>query len=1066
MKGAIAWFAKNGVAANLLMLVVIVAGVFSMMTIKQETFPEFSIDMITVTVEYLGAAPEEVEEAVCVRVEEKIQAISGIEKISSSASEGRGTVNIELMTGADMRAVLDEVKAQVDTINTFPEEVEKPVVQEMTRRRQVISVSVSGEADESTIKQLGEQIRDEIAGFPEITQVELVNARPYEISIEVSEDALRRYGLKFDDVAAAVRRSSLDLPGGSVKTEGGEILLRGKGQAYRGPDFERIVLISRRDGVRLELGDVAKVVDGFAETDQFSRFDGKRSVMVRVFRVGDQNALRIAELVRGYIRDAQPRMPEGIRLTTWQDDSVITADRLDLMLRNGRNGLIFVLIVLTLFLRLRLSFWVSLGIPISFLGALWMLPLMEISINQVSLFAFIIVLGIVVDDAIIIGENIFAHYQRGKSGVTAAIDGAQEMAVPVIFAVLTSVAAFTPLMILPGTTGKIFRVAPMVVIPALLFSLVECLLILPAHLSHLRHAPAAEKPRRRSLSEVVDGRLKWWIDHTYRPVLNFCMHWRYLTVAAMLTILLFTVGWVGAGNLKFAFFPVIEADNITASLTMPMGTPVEVTSEAVRLLEESAERVRQQLDEEGVGGDESVFRHVLASVGSHPSSGRRRGPPGTSGSSGGSHLGEVDVELVSGERRSLSSREVANLWREATGAIPDAVLLDFTDTFFSAGDDIDVQLTGPRVEVLRAAADELQEKIRQYPGVFDLSDSFRGGKQEIKLQVRPQAETLGVTHLNLARQVRQAFYGEEAQRIQRGRDDVKVMVRYPQEQRRSLGDLEDMRIRIPGGAEVPFSTVANAEYGRSYASIQRVDRHRAINVTAKVDATKGNPNEIIASLEAGVLPDVLSRYPGVRYSFEGQQREQLQTVDSLVGGFILTIMMIYALLAVPLKSYVQPLIIMSAIPFGVVGAVWGHSLMGIENFTMLSLMGVVALAGVVVNDSLVLVDYVNRSRRAGMEFFEAVRNSGAARFRPILLTSLTTFVGLLPLIHEKSLNAQFLLPMAVSLAYGVLFSTFVTLLLVPAEYLIVEDLKRLVAHLLGTGSHDEFLEEPVAPPPQ
>ncbi len=1064
MKGAIAWFAKNGVAANLLMLVVIVAGVFSMMTIKQETFPEFSIDMITVTVEYLGAAPEEVEEAVCVRVEEKIQAISGIEKISSTASEGRGTVTIELMTGADMRAVLDEVKAQVDTINTFPEEVEKPVVQEMSRRRQVISVSVAGEADESTIKQLGEQIRDEIAGFPEITQVELVNARPYEISIEVSEDVLRRYGLKFDDVAAAVRRSSLDLPGGSVKTEGGEILLRGKGQAYRGPDFEKIVLISRRDGVRLELGDVARVVDGFAETDQFSRFDGKPSVMIQVFRVGDQNALKIAELVRSYIRAAQPRMPEGIHLTTWQDDSVITADRLDLMLRNGRNGLIFVLIVLTLFLRLRLSFWVSLGIPISFLGALWMLPLMEISINQVSLFAFIIVLGIVVDDAIIIGENIFAHYQRGKSGVTAAIDGAQEMAVPVIFAVLTSVAAFTPLMILPGTTGKIFRVAPMVVIPALLFSLVECLLILPAHLAHMRHAPPAEKPRRRSLSEVVDGGLKWWIDHSYRPVLNFCLHWRYLTVAVMLTILVFTAGWVGAGNLKFAFFPVIEADNITASLTMPMGTPVEVTSEAVRMLEESAERVRQQLDEEGVGGDESVFRHVLASVGSHPSSGRRRGPPGTSGSSGGSHLGEVDVELVSGERRSLSSREVANVWREATGAIPDAVLLDFTDTFFSAGDDIDVQLTGSRVEVLRAAADELQEEIRQYPGVFDLSDSFRGGKQEIKLQVRPQAETLGVTHLNLARQVRQAFYGEEAQRIQRGRDDVKVMVRYPQEQRRSLGDLEDMRIRIPGGAEVPFSTVANAEYGRSYASIRRVNRHRAINVTAKVDATKGNANEIIASLEETVLPDVLSRYPGVRYSFEGQQREQLQTVDSLLGGFILTVMMIYALLAVPLKSYVQPLIIMSAIPFGVVGAVWGHSLMGIENFTMLSLMGVVALAGVVVNDSLVLVDYVNRSRRSGMEFFEAVRNSGASRFRPILLTSLTTFVGLLPLIHEKSLNAQFLLPMAVSLAYGVLFSTFVTLLLVPAEYLIIEDLKHLGSRLLGTGRHDEFLEEPVVPP--
>jgi multidrug efflux pump subunit AcrB len=1054
MNRAIEWFAHNGVAANLLMILIIGGGLVTLPRIKREIFPEISLDIIQVSVEYLGASPEEVEEAVCMRVEEQVQGLEGIKRITSTASEGIGFVRLEVLDGFDTREVLDDVKARVDAIDTFPAETEKPVVQELLNRRQVINIAISGAADEFTIKSLGAQVRDEITALPGITLAELVNARPYEVSIEVSEQTLRRYGLTFDQVAQAVRRSSLDLPAGSLRTRGGEILLRTKGQAYRRPDFEKIVLIARADGTRLLLGDVATVVDGFSETDQSARFDGSPTSVVQVFRVGNQNALEVADAVQDYVVEAQARMPEGIRLTTWRDSSTVLRGRLDLLIRNGRMGFLLVFLVLALFLRFRLAVWVSIGIPVSFLGAFALMPSLDVSVNLISLFAFIVVLGIVVDDAIVVGESIYTHQRRSRDPLRSSIEGARSVSVPVVFAVLTTVAAFAPLLGVAGNMGKIMRVIPLIVIPTLIFSLVESLFVLPNHLSH---TPPHGSERRRigpirawvGFQDRFASGLEWFIQNVYRPSLARALEWRYATLAWGLATLLITVGLVAGGRVRFTFFPAVEADYVAAILTMPQGTPADVTAEAVRRLEESAREVQQRLDaQEELDG--SVFRHALASVGEQPyrTSQANNGPGGGTLAFTGSNLGEVTIELVPAEDRQTTSTEIAAMWREATGPIPDALELVYTASLFSPGEPIHVQLKGPDIEQLSQAAEALKESLQEYPGVLDVTDSFRAGKQEVKLQIRPAAETLGLRLSDLARQVRQAFYGEEAQRIQRGRDEVRIMVRYPEAERRSLGDLESMRIRTASGAQVPFSEVAVAELGRGYASIQRTDRRRSVDVTADVDPTRNNANVVLADLEANVIPGILADHAGVTYTLEGQRQEQRETMGGLARGFMIALLVIYGLMAVPFRSYVQPMIVMSAIPFGLVGAIWGHVIMRMD-LTIITMFGVVALTGVVVNDSLVLVDRINRKRQAGMPLEEAVRAGGISRFRPIILTSLTTFMGLTPLLLEKSMQARFLIPMATSLAFGVIFSTFVILVIVPASYLILEDLRSVPRRLLG-----------------
>ncbi len=1059
MKGVLAWFAKNPVAANLVMIVLLVGGALSASTIKMELFPEFSMDLVTVTVPYPGAAPEEVEAAICVRIEEEIHALDGVKRVTSTAVEGAGTVAIELMRDADARVVLDDIETHINAISTFPELSERPIIQEVVMRKQVINVAVSGDADEVTLKHIGERIRDDINGLPGISQVVLASARPYEISVEVSEEALQRLGLTFAEVARAVRGSSLDLSGGSMKTESGEVLLRAKGQAYRGGEFEDIVVVTRDDGSRVLLGEVARVIDGFEETDQAMRFNGLPAVQVQVFRVGDENALEVAEAVKTYVADVRASMPAGISLTINDDQSAFLEGRLRLLIENGIQGLVLVFLVLALFLRFRLAFWVTMGIPISFMGALWILPELDMSINMLSLFAFILVLGIVVDDAIVVGESIYTEQSRGGSMLDAAIRGAQRVATPVTFAILTTIAAFAPLLNLPGMFGKFFRVMPLVVIPILVFSWVESKIILPAHLSHSgsfgdRLAKVAPFRWWVSLQQLFERGMMGFAERVYAPILELALRWRYATHAIVISTMLLVGGLVGSGHVRFVDFPKIDGDIVAAQLTLPLGTDAAVTEQAVRQLELAAEQLKAEyVEREGV----DVVKHFITSVGQQPFRAvqANKGAPGGTGFIG-AHLGEVIMELTpTEEREQLLTKDIVARWRQLCGPIPGSVELVFSADIMSGGDAVSIEFAGNDIDELRLAADELKLELASVPGAFDVSDSFRGGKQELQLEIEPSAEALGLSLADLAQQVRQGFYGEEAQRFQRGRDEVKVMVRYPSRDRRSLYTLENMRVRTPNGDEVPFSSVARAHLGRGYATIKRAERKRIINVTCDVDDGVTSATEVIAQLGQEALPSILARHPSVSWSVQGESRELGETMSELARMFVVALLAIYALMAIPFKSYLQPLIVMSAIPLGLVGAVVGHIVMG-KDLSILSMMGLVALAGVVVNDSLVMVDYINTRRRESGSLLLAVRDAGVRRFRPILLTSLTTFAGLTPLMFERSVQAQFLIPMAIALAWGVVFSTVLTLVFVPTGYLILEDCSRLL------GSTARFLG--LAPP--
>ena len=740
---------RNGVAANLLMIVIIVMGAVTIQGLKKEIFPEYAIDMVTVSVDFRGGTPEEIEETVCVRIEEEIQDLDGIKKITSTAMEGNGTVTVEVAPGYDSRRLLDDIKSRVDSIDTFPDETEKPVVREVLNRRQVINVSISGDADEKTLKRLGEQVRDEIMDLPGITHADLVNARDYEISIEVSEDALRRHNLTLDRVAQMVRRSSLDLPGGSLKTATGEILLRTKGQAYVGADFEKLPLLTKPDGTKLYLEDVATVVDGFTDTDEWAFFNGRPSVMVRVFRVGDQNAITVASIIHDYVTQAKAAMPEGIAIDVWKDDSQFLRGRMELLLRNAASGLALVFVVLALFLRMRLAFWVTIGIPISFLGTLALVPLYGGSINMISLFAMILVLGIVVDDAIVVGESIFTEQSQGNTGIEGAIHGTRTVGIPVIFGVLTTVAAFGPMLFLPGYMGKIWRVIPLAVIPTLLFSLVESQLVLPHHLSG--HGGPKDQSRRRNLLvriwngffDFFDWGLQWFIRNIYGPVLKLALHWRYAAVSVALATLMLTMGLVGGGFLEFTFFPQVEADYVIGTITLPLETPVTVTERAIKKMQAAAEELQREIESES---GEQVFRHVLATVGNQPLTTESRQNAGGKASGGlGSHVGEIGIELTPSENRTTPSSQLASRWRDLTGPIPGAVELKFTSDLLGAAEDINFQLRGRDTDALRQVAEKLKAKLAEYPGVYDISDSFRGGKPEVKLALNSEGEGLGLT---------------------------------------------------------------------------------------------------------------------------------------------------------------------------------------------------------------------------------------------------------------------------------------------------------------------------------
>ena len=1063
MEKSIAWFTDNPVAANLLMLILIVGGFFSLNSMHKEEFPSIEPGIIQITIPYLGAAPVEAEKAVCIRVEEAIEGLDGIERMTATASEGVCTVFLEVFADADLTVTLNEVKSRVDAINTFPSETEKPIVSSLQFRGKTISVVVSGETDEATLKLVAEGMRDDIAALEGISQVSVNYAKPWEISIEVSEQVLRQYSLTMTDVANAIRRASLDMPGGSIKTDGGEVLIRSQGQAYSGTDFERIEILSRADGSKITLADIAIVKDAFQEGFLGAKYDGRRAVTITVYRVGDEDTITSADSVKAYVAQKSAEVPEGLNLDVWIDESIPLNRRIDALTKNAYAGLVLVLLILTLFLRFKVALWVAAGIPIAILGAIWMFPVAGLNISSLTVLAFILVLGIVVDDAIVVGERIFSFESKTDTKREAAILGANEVVTPVVFGVLTTMAAFLPILILDGRMGAFFSTIGWVVVICLVFSIVECMLILPAHLSHRNTETYPFKETRfvqswiRFQSFFADH-LQGFADNVYRPFLIKTLQWRWVTWAVGTGILLMALALVASGRVIFQFFPAIEGDRVYATLLMPEGINVELTERGALQIEQSVVALRQEIAEDlGRDLDDSPILHVFASIGSNAA--RSSGPP--SRTAGGSHLAEVVLDLAPIEDRpGWTSNRIASRWRELTGPVTDAIDLQFNADSFSAGDPISLQIRGRDVEELKRAALHLRQELAQFPGVLDLSDSFRAGKQELQLNIKPEAKSLGLTLTDLARQVRQAFYGEEAQRIQRGTDDVRVMVRYPKAERESLGNLENMRIRSPNGTEVPFSAVASVIQGNSYSSINRENQQRVVSVRGDIDRSVMAPEALIPAIQQIICQDASSfssvdnscrndLFPGVRYRLGGEQLERSKVTSSLGKNVLLALLIIFALLAVPLKSYLQPLIIMSVIPFGAVGAIVGHYIMG-WNLIFFSLLGIIALSGVVVNASLVLVDFINRQRAAGVPLFDAVTEAGVVRFRPIILTSVTTFVGLIPLMTNEDPETFMFIPMAISLAFGVLFATVITLFLVPSLYLMQND----YLDFIGLGAKD------------
>ncbi len=1040
-RGLIAWWANNTVAANLLMLLIIITGIFMVFQVRKQMFPEIELNNISIQVPFPGAAPQEVEQGVLILIEDALEDVNGVERIVSTASEGGGSVSVEVESGYDTQVVMDEVKMLIDAIPNFPQQIESPNIYRIRPQRQVLWISVYGDMTERNQKELAKSIRDDLKSIGGVTKVEVVGARDYEISVEISEQDLQRYNLTFQQVVNAVRGTSIDVAGGSIRTPNGDILLRANNQAYFGDEYERIVLINRPDGTRLTLGDIATVKDEFIERRRFTRFDDKPATFVRVDSVGDQNDLAVAEVVKNYIDRRSKELPPEVKVAYWGDSSYYLQGRLDLMTDNMVTGGLLVFLMLSLFLQLRLAFWVMMGIPICFLGtiALMPLPMFDISINMISLFGFILVLGIVVDDAIVIGESAYSEIEKHGKSTDNVVRGAKKVAIPATFGVLTTMVAFIPMLMVDGGMGAIWESIAWVVILCLAFSLVESKLILPAHIAAMKFSKSNTTKQNafQRTRNKISSSLQVFVTRYYRPFLKKCLHYRYTTFATFIAMFIVMIGLISGGVVRWVFFPNIPSDFIQTSLEMQPGSSEEATIRALEELTASLMQVDEEVKQEQ---GEGVVRHTNTWL-------------------NGTTNGMVMSELAKGEDRNIDGFAIINRWREATPEIAGVKSINFQGSIGGGGgSDVEFQLAGDDLDQLAAAAKEIKEVLGEFDGVFDIEDTFGDGNEEIILELKPLATAMGITLSELANQVRYAFYGAEAQRIQRGDEEVRVMVRYPLEERQSVGNLEDMKLRTANGDLIPFTELAEIRFAEGYNTIRRINRERSVNVRARVDKDRVEPFEVVRQVRQDHIQAILDKYPSVSFKLEGASQDEAEATSSLAIGFVLALFAIYALMAIPLKSYSQPLIIMSVIPFGMIGAVIGHWMIGMP-ISILSLFGIIALAGVVVNDSLVMVDYVNQARKSGVKLRTAVQDAGSARFRAIILTSLTTFFGLLPIVLEKSLQAKMVIPMAISLAFGILFATVITLLLIPCLYLILEDTKRGMKTMLSWYG----LTEPPAP---
>ncbi|WP_370177774.1 efflux RND transporter permease subunit [Alteriqipengyuania sp.] len=1041
--GPIAFMARNGVAANLLLLAMLVAGYFSYTSIVQEVFPESSLDTISVSVTYPGATPEEIEESIILKVEEAVEAIDGVKEITSVASEGGGVTNVELELGTDIARALDEVKSEVDQIQTFPDEAEEPDIRELTTRQVVLRVALFGDVNERTLKETAYQLEDAAAALPEISYVETSAIRNYEIYADVPQSHLRALGLSLPQVAQIVGQSSLDTPAGAIETGREEVRVRTIGQNYDQQDFENIIVLTTQGGATLTLGDIADVKDGFEDADLITRFNDQPVAFVDIYRTSDERVLDIADAAKKLVEEDFD-LPPGISHAIWEDSSEVLEDRLDLLLRNAALGLILVLAALTLFLDLRLAAWTAVGIGATFVGAIFILDWAGSSINMFSLFGFILALGLVVDDAVVVGENVYSERERGRTGIGAAIAGAQRVKVPVFFAVATTVTAFLPLLAVGGVIGKILADIPLVVIAVLSLSLVEALYVLPHHLSTLpdpHQAPG--NPVTRFFAGVqgwVDARFKAFVDGPLDRALTFVVAMPYFIVAAGVALLILFVAMLPGGIIKFSFFPEIEGDIVTATLEMPSGTTVERTADIAARIEAAADRAIARFDDTPPGakpegepetdGRPYFLEAVYTTIGQTQANNGPNGPETTLRP----NLANIQLSLVPAAEREVSALAIEEAWREELGDVPEARSLTISSSLLGVGEPVNVQLSHPDDAVLRQASDRLMNELSRVSGVFDIESDQDAGQQEIELRLKPAARTLGVTLQDVAGQVRAAFFGAEAVRVQRGREDVRVYIRLPEEERDSIADIERYRVRVPGG-EVALSSLADVSFGEAPSVIRREEGHRIATITADVESETITGQEVANLLDQQIMPALQADYPALAYDFGGEQEEQQESFGDLGSAFLLALVAIYALLAVPFRSYVQPLIIMAAIPFGMIGALIGHLILGIP-LGILSMFGIIALSGVIINGSLVLIDFLNENLANGMTPEEAIIDAAKSRFRPIMLTAITTFLGVAPITFETSLQAQFLIPMSASLGFGVLFGTALLILLIPALAII------------------------------
>ena len=1012
----------NRVTPNLLMIVLLLGGFLMSSKIKQEVFPSFELDIISIRVSYPGSGPEEVEQGIILAIEEAVQGIVGIKEITSTAQEGSAYVRAELLEDANPQKVLQDIQQEVDRISSFPVDAENPVISLATRKRQVIRLNIFGDIPERALLETAKMVRDRMLQNKGITQIELRGARNYEITVSVPFEKLRMYNLTLAEVADIIRIRSIEIPGGKVETDGGEILLRVRDRRAWADEFARIPIVTSAGGTVLYLEDIADVREGFEDSTRFATYNRMSSIQLRIDRVGDQTPISVSKAAHTAMAEIEADLPPAVGWAFSSDRSKIYKQRLELLLKNGLLGLTLVLILLGFFLELKLAFWVTMGIPISFMGSLLFLPFFGVSINLISMFAFIIALGIVVDDAIIAGENIYEYQQRGMSFTEAAIQGGKDVAVPIAFSILTNIAAFLPLAFVPGVMGKIWSVIPLVVITVFLLSWIEALLILPAHLAHCK--PNKRNPVSRLLHSWQQsfGRLTTrFINQVYGTALNRILRYKFFTISLLAAIFLITVGYVKSGRISMILMPRVESDRAVVTATLPVGSPISELNRVHNLLLDGIEKVA------GSHGGRQLLEGISSLVDENSI--------------------EINAYLTSPDIRPLSTKAVTQLWRKEVGIIADvrSVRYESDRGGPGRGASISVELSHRDRDVLDRASAVLAQQLVQFPSIKDVDEGYAEGKTQYDFKVNALGASLGLSTTEVGRQVRNAFQGVIALRQQRGSDEVTVRVRLPQEQRVSEYDIESLLISTPALTFVPLSEIVSTTQGRAYTSISRRDGRRTIMVSANVDPISQS-SRILSTLNGNILPELAKGFPGLSYGYKGRQADRKESLKKLGQGFIFTLGSIYFLLAIPFRSYIQPVVVMLAIPFGMIGAVLGHLIMG-YNLSLMSMMGIVALSGIVINDSLVLIDYANKQKAKGAAPLEAIRLASLRRFRPVILTTLTTFGGLAPMMLETSRQARFLIPMAISLGFGIVFATVITLALVPSLYLIVEDLKGMMNRL-------------------